>query len=40
MNMHNEIERHAAIYCLLTVANKALSDNKPILKNLKSCTRS
>lgn len=36
MNYHNEIERYAAISCLLAVANKAMKKNDKFLINIKS----
>ena len=33
------IERNAAIYCMLQVANEAMRRNQPILLNLKNRTK-
>jgi hypothetical protein len=38
MNARQEIERYAAIYCMLTVANQAMSENEKIITNLKKNT--
>jgi hypothetical protein len=37
--MKDSIERNAAIYCRLQIANKAMEANKIVLSNLKKLTK-